>query len=107
VGTVSVKRPEQIFFAYQNGNPAIGLRIRRESGANVLSVLGEVKRVVAELRESEMAPRGLAIEQSFDASVFINRAIGLLSGSLLAGVMLAVACLWSFLRNARATLLVA
>ncbi|KFL37158.1 efflux RND transporter permease subunit [Arenimonas donghaensis] len=107
VATVGVKPPEQVFFSYQNGNPAIGLRIRRESGANVLAVLEEVKRAVADVREQELAPRGLAIEQSFDASVFINRAIGLLSGSLLAGVALAVACLWWFLRNARATLLVA
>mgnify|MGYP005749271795 CR=1 FL=1 len=107
VATVRVQRPEQTFFAYQNGNPAIGLRIRRESGANVLAVLEEVKRVVAGVRESELAPLGLAIEQSFDASVFINRAIGLLSGSLLAGVVLAVACLWWFLRDRRATALIA
>lgn len=107
VATVRVQRPEQAFFAYQNGNPAIGLRIRRESGANVLAVLGEVKLAIDEVRERELAPRGLAIEQSFDASVFINRAIGLLSGSLLAGVVLAVACLWWFLRDRRATLLIA
>ena len=107
VATVRVQRPEQTFFAYQNGNPAIGLRIRRESGANVLAVLEEVKLAVAELRDRELAPHGLAIEQSFDASVFINRAIGLLSGSLLAGVVLAVACLWWFLRDRRATLLIA
>ena len=54
VATVEVKRPEQRFFAYQNGNPAIGLRILRESGANVLDTLDEVKRVVAEVREKEL-----------------------------------------------------
>lgn len=107
VATVSVKRPEQIFFAYQNGNPAIGLRIRRESGANVLGTLSEVKAVVERAREEVLAPEGLDIRQSFDASLFINRAIGLLSGSLLAGVALAVACLWGFLRDARATVLIA
>ncbi|WP_454831236.1 efflux RND transporter permease subunit [Pseudoxanthomonas wuyuanensis] len=107
VATVEVKRPEQRFFAYQNGNPAIGLRILRESGANVLDTLDEVKKVVAEVRESELRPQGLDIAQSFDASVFINRAIGLLSGSLLAGVVLAVGCLWWFLRDVRATALIA
>jgi multidrug efflux pump subunit AcrB len=107
VATVRVQRPEQRFFAYQNGNPAIGLRIRRESGANVLGTLNEVKRVIAELRERELKPLGLGIEQSFDASLFINRAIGLLSGSLGAGVLLAVGCLWWFLRDVRATVLIA
>src|SRR5688572_8945385 len=107
VATVRVQRPEQRFFAYQNGNPAIGLRIRRESGANVLGTLVEVKRVVAELRDTELKPLGLGIEQSFDASLFIDRAIGLLSGSLGAGVLLAVGCLWWFLRDVRATVLIA
>ncbi|MDH5834099.1 efflux RND transporter permease subunit [Luteimonas kalidii] len=107
VATVEVRRPEQRFFAYQNGNPAIGLRILRTHDANVLATLGEVKRVVAELREQELRPLGLDIAQSFDASVFIHRAIGLLSGSLLAGVLLAVGCLWWFLRDLRATALIA
>jgi multidrug efflux pump subunit AcrB len=107
VATVEVKRPEQRFYTYQNGNPAIGLRILRESGANVLDTLDEVKKVVAEVRETELKPQGLEIAQSFDASVFINRAIGLLSGSLFAGVALAVGCLWWFLRDVRATALIA
>ncbi|BDU17382.1 efflux RND transporter permease subunit [Lysobacter auxotrophicus] len=107
VATVEVKRPEQRFFAYQNGNPAIGLRILRESGANVLDTLDRVKAVVEEIRVKELQPQGLDIRQSFDASVFINRAIGLLSGSLGAGVLLAVGCLWWFLRDVRATALIA
>lgn len=107
VAAVEVKRPEQRFFAYQNGNPAIGLRILRESGANVLDALDGVKAVVEQVRESELAPLGLDIRQSFDASVFINRAVALLSGNLLAGVLLAVGCLWWFLRDVRATALIA
>lgn len=107
VASVEVKRPEQRFFAYQNGNPAIGLRILRESGANVLDTLDRVKAVVEEIREKDLKPQGLDIRQSFDASVFINRAIGLLSGSLGAGVLLAVGCLWWFLRDVRATALIA
>ena len=107
VATIERRQPEQFFFAYQNGNPAIGLRVDRESGANVLATLTEVKKVVAELRESELAAHGLGIEQSFDSSLFINRAVGLLSGNLLAGVLLAVGCLWWFLRDVRATLLIA
>ncbi|KFN51055.1 efflux RND transporter permease subunit [Arenimonas composti] len=107
VATVRMQRSEQRFFSYQNGNPAIGLRIRRESGANVLATLDEVKRVVAGLRDGVLKERGLGIEQSFDASLFIGRAIGLLTGSLGAGVMLAVGCLWWFLRDVRATVLIA
>lgn len=107
VATIERRHPERFFFAYQNGNPAIALRVDREAGANVLATLTEVKQVIAELREGELKQAGLGIEQSFDSSLFINRAIGLLSGNLLAGVLLAVGCLWWFLRDLRATLLIA
>lgn len=107
VASISVEHPEPRFFTFQNGNPALGLRIQRENGANVLATIEAVKRAVAELRERELLPLGLDMAQSFDAALFIHRAIGLLSGSLFAGVLLAVGCLWWFLRDARATLLIA
>ncbi|WP_326534268.1 efflux RND transporter permease subunit, partial [Pseudorhodoferax sp.] len=107
VADIAVRRGEQRVYAYQNGNPALTVRVLRENGANVLATLDEVKRVVAEVRERELLPIGLDIAQSFDASLFINRAIGLLTGSLLAGIALAVGGLWWFLRNARATGLIA
>ena len=37
---------------------------------------------------------GLTVAQSFDASVFIKRAIGLVSGNLVIGMLLAVGVLW-------------
>jgi len=107
VATIAVKRPDRQFYGYQNGNPAIGLRVVRESGANVLATLDQVKAEVAKLRTGALADKGLGIEQSFDSGLFINRAVNLLSGNLLAGVLLAVGCLWWFLRDARATALIA
>lgn len=70
--TIDVRRPEQRFFAYQNGNPAIGLRIIRENGANVLEALENVKRVVEDVRAKELAPNGLDIRQSFDLLRFAD-----------------------------------
>jgi multidrug efflux pump subunit AcrB len=107
IAEVEVKRPERQFLAYQNGNEAIGLRIDRETGANVVATLDKVKEVIADLRTGALAERGLGVEQSFDPSLFIDRAINLLSGNLIAGILLAVGCMWWFLRNARATLLIA
>jgi len=91
----------------QNGNPAMGIRIDRQNGANVLAALTEVKRVMAELREGPMAELGLDLQQSFDASVFIQRAVRLVTGNLLIGVLLAVGVLWWFLRSVRGTVLIA
>jgi multidrug efflux pump subunit AcrB len=107
VAEVKVQRPDRNFVVVQNGNPALGIEILRESGANVLSTLSGVKAVVEEMRTGVLAERGLTIAQSFDASLFINRAISLLGSNLILGILLAVGILWWFLRNLRATLLIA
>lgn len=107
VADIRVDLGRQWVYSYQNGNEAIGLRIMRESGANVLATLAEVKALMADLRDGPMAARGLTNNQSFDPSVYINNAIGLLTGNLLAGIVLAVGVLWLFLRRTQLTLLVA
>jgi multidrug efflux pump subunit AcrB len=91
----------------QNGNPAIAVRVDRVSGANVLQTLNAVKIVVDELNAGPVDERGLVMAQSFDASVFIYRAINLVSSNLVLGVLLAIGVLWWFLRRMRATMVVA
>ncbi len=94
-------------FAYQNGRPAMSIRVERESGSNVLSTLSQVFEEVERARVELLEPRGLTIAKSFDPSVFIWRAIGLLLANLLIGVALAVGVLWLFVRRMRLTLLIA
>lgn len=107
IAEVRVQRADRDNLSYQNGNPSMGVRVMRASGANVLEALTEVKAAVAELREGPLKDAGLTMQQSFDASVFINRAINLVTGNLFLGIFLAIGVLWWFLRQARATLLVA
>jgi multidrug efflux pump subunit AcrB len=106
VATISVERGDRNSLAVQNNNPAIAVQILKESGADVLATLNAVKAEIGELREGPFAEMGLAIEQSFDPSVFINQALGLVTGNLVAGVILAIGVLWLFLRQFRSTLLV-
>ena len=106
VATISVERGDRNSLAVQNNNPAIAIQILKESGADVLATLNAVKAEIGELREGPLAEMGLAIEQSFDPSVFINQALGLVGGNLVAGVILAIGVLWLFLRQFRSTLLV-
>ena len=107
IADVQVARGKKTQIAIQNGNPAMSLRVDRANGANVLGTLKLVKDAVAELRDGPLAAAGLDIQQSFDASVFINRAVRMVTNNLLLGVLLAVGVLWLFLRDGRATLLIA
>jgi multidrug efflux pump subunit AcrB len=107
VAEIKVTRGDQALTNTQNGNPAISIRIDKESGANALQTLNKVKAVVEKLNAGPVRERGLVMAQSFDASVFINRAINLVAGNIVLGIFLAVGILWWFLRKMRATLIVA
>ncbi|MEP6389808.1 MAG: efflux RND transporter permease subunit [Halioglobus sp.] len=107
IATISVTRGEQVLTNTQNGNPAISIRIDKENNANALQTLNAVKAVVEELNAGPVRNQGLVMAQSFDASVFINRAITLVASNIGLGVLLAVGILWWFLRRFRATLIVA
>ena len=107
VAEIAVRRGDRNFATYQNGNPAMAMRIDRENNANVLQALEDVKAIAEELNAGIFADHGLSMQPSFDASIFINRAIALVSGNLAIGILLAVGILWWFLRKGRATLIVA
>src|SRR5579862_606673 len=107
VAKIDVGPPQRTFFAYQNGNPAIGVQVFRANGANVLATLDEVKAAVAALRNGPLKAHGLGIEQSFDASLFIRRAVHLLTENLVVGALLALIVVWWFMREWRVTLLIA
>ena len=67
IAEIRVARGEQRFFTLQNGNPAMALRLDRESGANVLATLERTKQVAAELNAGILAENGLNMQPSFFA----------------------------------------
>jgi multidrug efflux pump subunit AcrB len=107
IAEIKVGHGQRRDLVVQNGNPAMGVRIDRQNGANVLTALTEVKAAMDELRDGPLKDLGLDVQQSFDASIFIKRAVKLVTNNLLIGVLLAVGVLWWFLRDGRATLLIA
>ena len=92
---------------YQNGNPAIGMRVIKESGANTLQAIDELTAVLDELNAGPLADLGYTVQKSFDPSIFIKRAISLLTNNLFLGILLAIAALWLFLRRTTATFIIA
>jgi multidrug efflux pump subunit AcrB len=106
IAEIEIRRGDRENLAMQNGNPAMGLQIIKESGANVLATLTAVKEEIAALRDGPLKEMGLTIQQSFDPALFINQAINLVSSNLFAGVLLALGVLWLFLRHTRAVLLI-
>ena len=94
-------------FIYQNGQKAFRMAIQKNNDANVLEALEGIKAKIEELNEGPLATRGMRAEYSFDPGRYIDRSIGLLSSNLVIGMIFAVGVLWLFLRQLRATLLIA
>jgi multidrug efflux pump subunit AcrB len=107
VATVNYGPPKREGFIYHNGRSAARFSISKTNDANVLESLDGVKRRMNELNETDFKDRDLLAAYSFDPSVYIKRSINLLTGNLAAGILLAIGILWLFLRQWRATLIIA
>jgi multidrug efflux pump subunit AcrB len=92
---------------HESGSASIAIFVIPETGVNVYEVMDELKTVVAELSEHDLARAGLQIKQNVDKTDYISASIGMVRNNLLLGVSLAIAVLWWFLRKFRATVIVA
>ncbi|HEY5723779.1 MAG TPA: efflux RND transporter permease subunit [Allosphingosinicella sp.] len=96
--------PENPYSAFRlNGEPAIGLGIVRQSGANTLAVADAAK-AVAEAVKPDL-PDDMSIVVGSDESQFISRAIDKVWVTLAEAAVLVVLVIFLFLGNWRATLI--
>ncbi|MEM9303215.1 MAG: efflux RND transporter permease subunit [Pseudomonadota bacterium] len=91
----------------RSGYPAFYIGVAPSNDANTVTILDGVNAALAELNEGDVGAAGLIAELSFDASIYIRRAIALVQNNLGLGVLLAIGVLWFFLRTFRATLIIA
>ena len=114
IGRVRVADVADVSFAYQDpttrlrfkGQPGLAFNIVRESGANVISVMEEIRAVLADLAEGPVADQGLILQQVYDETIYIDGAIDLVTQNIWIGGALAALVLMLFLRSPRATLVV-
>ncbi len=96
--------PENPYSAFRlNGQPAVGLGIVRQSGANTLAVAAAAKEMADEIRPS--LPEGMTVVVGSDDSLFISRAIQGVWTTLAEAAVLVVAVIFLFLGSWRATLI--
>lgn len=107
VATIEIGPGRVDGFIYQNGNRAFQMMATKTNGANVLEALNGIKAKMEELNATVFAERGMVAQYSFDPALYIDRSIRLISSNMLIGMFLAVFVLWLFLRQWRATFLIA
>lgn len=85
-----------------NGKPAVGVRVLRQSQANVLDLIGGVKQLLPGFRQD--LPAGIDVQVSKDDSVYVDRSVRAVQRTLFEAVGLVVLVIFVFLRDWRATL---
>jgi hydrophobic/amphiphilic exporter-1 (mainly G- bacteria), HAE1 family len=101
---LGTKKPDGVVRRFGSRNMAI--RITRETGANVLELMRQLRAVVAEINTG-LRGRGLTLSLVYDETTYIDSAIGLVRDNIIVGGALTVITLLVFLRNLRSTLIVA
>ncbi len=86
-----------------NGATGVGIGVLRQAQSNTVAVSKGVRAAVDELNGS--LPEGVTIAISSDDSVFIERAIEEVFGSLVAATAIVIAIIFLFLRSWRATII--
>jgi multidrug efflux pump len=85
-----------------NGVPMAGVGIIKQSRANTLEVARAVKAEAEKIRAT--LPEGMALEQSYDTSLFIEASLEEVRTTLLIAIGLVVLVIYLFLGSVRATI---
>ena len=107
VADIQIAYQDARAFTYRNGVPGYYITVNRTSESNIVEILDGVKEAIAELNEGPLAQEKLVMDLSWDASIYVRRAVSFVQESLIIGVFLAVGGLWYFLRGPRALLVLA
>src|SRR5438874_285311 len=89
--------------AWANRNPAVILNIQRQPGANIISVVDRVKRILPQLRDS--LPKSVEVNILTDRTTTIRASVEDVQFELMLTVALVVMVIFLFLRSVRATLI--
>ena len=84
-----------------SGRNTIGVRVLRQSQANLLDVAAAVKAMVPEIRRN--LPADINVDIAYDTSVFVDRSVKEVYRTLLEAGVLVVLTIFVFLRDWRAT----
>ena len=105
VATVTRGHKEREAITRVNGRESVELAVYKEGDANTVQVARRVDARLERLQES--LPEELELVKIYDQSDFISAAISQVTSAALIGGLLAVIVLYGFLRDARATAIIA
>lgn len=104
LGKVEDTIAKRTALARLNGHESVSLQVQRQTGANTIRVVDDVKSALVDLRRS--LPRDLQFEVANDMSTFARDSVHDVRTALFAGALLASLVVYLFLRTFRATIII-
>lgn len=103
VGYTEDGMTEKRSFAYYKNQPAVILSVRRQTGANTVKVVDDIRARLA--RYSRELPSGVNLEVIRDQATYIRASVKALEEHLILGSLLASLIVFLFIRNWRTVLI--
>ncbi|MCH7873391.1 MAG: efflux RND transporter permease subunit, partial [Planctomycetes bacterium] len=96
-------------FVRSKGQYVLAFSVRREVGSNVIQVMDDLQDAIVRVNEQVLQARDMKLDlrQVYDETLYINQAIRMVQTNIIFGGAFAIIVLMLFLRNWRATLVVA
>lgn len=92
-------------YSYTDGNPVIGMSVRRQAGSNVIDIKRAMMPEVAAINEEVLKPAGMQMRLVADDVGYVEASIFNVWTNLFIGAVLASIVMFLFLRTAKATLI--
>ena len=106
IATVSIAYKEPAHVVREMGRNSIAVNAIRETGANILDTMQDLREAVQELNDGVLQRRGFKLFQVYDETDYIYSSINLVQKNLVIGSILAVTILFLFLRTGSTTLVI-
>jgi len=92
-------------YSYTDGNPVIGLSVRRQAGSNVIDIKTAMMKEVASIKDELLEPAGMTMRLVADDVSYVEASLFNVWTNLLIGAALASLVMYLFLRSGKATLI--
>lgn len=106
VATAQVDYKEPQAVVREMGTPSIAVNAIRETGANILDAMADLKKAVADLNDDVLKARGFKLFQVYDETDYVYSSLDLVGLNLFLGSLLAITVLYLFLRTGSTTLVI-
>lgn len=92
-------------YSYTDGNPVIGMSVRRQAGSNVIDIKRRMMQEVDTLNEEILKPAGMHMRLIADDVGYVEASIANVWTNLAIGAVLATLVMYLFLRSGKATMI--